>query len=116
MKQGPSRLRFSVALFTTFSDAMNKGRNRNRRPSNEPSLKDQARDELFQHIISCGVVGCDPEYQRTWFDETLQYLTERYHELTAVEIAELRTLGERFAQPPRSAASVSSGSDAVATA
>lgn len=84
---------------------MNKGRNRNRKPGNEPSPKDQARDELFQHIISCGVVGCDPEHQRQWFDETLQYFTERYHELSAVDIAELRTLGERFAQPPRTAAS-----------
>ncbi len=95
---------------------MNKGRNRTRRPSNEPSPKDQARDELFQHIISCGVVGCAPEHQREWFDETMQYFAQRYHELSAVEVAELRTLGERFAQPPRSAASVAVGNDAVATA
>jgi len=95
---------------------MNKGRNRNRRPSNEPSPKDQARDELFQHIISCGVVGCDPEHQRQWFDETMQYFTERYHELSAVEIAELRTLGERFAQPPRSAASAQATERIGATA
>ena len=95
---------------------MNKGRNRNRRPSNEPALKDQARDELFQHIISCGVVGCDPEHQRAWFDETMQYFTERYHELSAVEIAELRTLGERFAQPPRSAASARANENVGATA
>jgi hypothetical protein len=95
---------------------MNKARNRTRRPSNEPSPKDQARDELFQHIISCGVVGCDPQHQREWFDETMQYFSGRFHELSAVEIAELRTLGERFAQPPRSAAAVSANSDAVATA
>lgn len=93
---------------------MNKGRNRNRRPSNEPTPKDQARDELFQHIISCGVVGCDPEDQRAWFDDTLRYMQERFHELSAVDLAELRTLGERFAQPPRTA--VPAGSDAVATA
>ena len=95
---------------------MNKGRNRNRRPGNEPSPKDQARDELFQHIISCGVVGCDPEHQRQWFDETMQYFTERYHELSAVEIAELRTLGERFAQPPRPAASAQATQSIGATA
>lgn len=95
---------------------MNKGRNRNRKPGNEPSPKDQARDELFQHIISCGVVGCDPEHQRQWFDETLQYFTERYHELSAVEIAELRTLGERFAQPPRTAASAQVTESVGATA
>ena len=96
---------------------MNKVRHKNRRPSNEPSPKDQARDELFQHIISCGVVGCDPAHQREWFDETMQYFTERYHELSAVEIAELRTLGERFAQPPRSAASAQANENVqVATA
>ncbi|MBM3908871.1 MAG: hypothetical protein FJ363_12460 [Gemmatimonadetes bacterium] len=95
---------------------MNKGRHRNRKPSNEPSPKDQARDELFQHIISCGVVGCAPEHQREWFDETMRYLAERFYELSAVEIAELRTLGERFAQPPRSAAVASPAADAVATA
>ncbi len=95
---------------------MNKVRNRNRRPSNEPTPKDQARDELFQHIISCGVVGCDPEHQREWFDETMRYLAERFYELSAVEVAELRTLGERFAQPPRTAGSAVASSSAVATA
>ena len=95
---------------------MNKGRNRNRRPGNEPSPKDQARDELFQHIISCGVVGADPEHQREWFDDTMRYFAERFFELSAVDIAELRTLGERFAQPPRTAASSAVSDDAVATA
>jgi hypothetical protein len=77
---------------------------------------DQARDELFQHIMRCGVVGCDPEHQREWFDETMSYMTERYHELSAVEIAELRTLGERFAQPPKAAAPVPASDNVVATA
>ncbi|HEY3288026.1 MAG TPA: hypothetical protein VGJ96_12990 [Gemmatimonadaceae bacterium] len=70
---------------------------------------------MFQHIISCGVVGCDPQHQREWFDETMRYLAERFYELSAVDIAELRTLGERFAQPPRSNAAASVGNDAVAT-
>jgi len=95
---------------------MNKARNRNRRPGTETSPKDQARDELFQHIIGCAVVGCDPEHQREWFDETMQYFTQRYHELSAVEIAELRTLGERFAQPPRTVASAQANERVVATA
>ncbi len=95
---------------------MIKARTKTRRPSNEPSPKDQARDELFQHVIRCGVAGCDPEYQREWFDETMQYMTERYHELSAVEVAELRTLGERFAQPPKSAAQVQESDNVVATA
>jgi hypothetical protein len=46
----------------------------------------------------------------------MQYFTERYHELSAVDIAELRTLGERFAQPPRSAASAQAAESVGATA
>ena len=95
---------------------MIKARNKTRRPSNVPSPSSQARDELFQHIIRCEVAGCDPEHQREWFDETMRYFTERYHELSAVEVAELRTLGERFAQPPRSAASAPANENFAATA
>jgi hypothetical protein len=61
----------------------------------------QARDELFQHIISCDVVGAAPEDQKAWFDETMAYMADRFHELDTVKLAELRTLGERFAQPAK---------------
>lgn len=86
------------------------------RDTTAPTPFAQARDELFQHIIRCEVAGCDPEHQREWFDETMQYFTERYHELSAVEMAELRTLGERFAQPPKSAAPVPVQENVVVTA
>jgi len=66
-----------------------------------PSAFDQARDELFQHVISCGVIGSEPEHQKEWFDETMKYLAERYHELGSRQIAELRVLGERFAAPTK---------------
>lgn len=110
------RLAFGDASFHYFLDEMIKGRNNTRRPSNAPSPKSQARDELFQHIIRCEVAGCEPEHQREWFDETMQYFTERYHELSAVEVAELRTLGERFAQPPKTAASVQANDKIVVNA
>ncbi len=60
---------------------------------------DEARDELFQHIMRCGVIGSLPEHQQEWFDATISYFEERYPELTKLEIVQLRTLGERFAQP-----------------
>ncbi len=66
-----------------------------------PSPNDQARDELFQHIMRCGVIGSEPEHMREWFDETMNYLSERYHELSKKEIADLRVLGERFAAPTK---------------
>jgi hypothetical protein len=62
---------------------------------------EEARDELFQQIMRCGVVGSAPEDQKDWFDNTMEYLAERYHELASSEIGELRLLGERFAQPPK---------------
>ena len=62
---------------------------------------EEARDELFQHIMRCGVVGSDPEHQQEWFAETMTYMTDRYPELGAEQIEELRKLGERFAQPPK---------------
>jgi hypothetical protein len=61
----------------------------------------EARDELFQQIMQCGVIGCHPEDQKEWFENTLQYLGGRYPELKAPELTELRTLGERFAQPTK---------------
>jgi hypothetical protein len=51
--------------------------------------------------MRCGVVGSAPEDQKDWFDNTMGYLTERYHELKPSELEELRVLGERFAQPPK---------------
>ena len=57
--------------------------------------------------MQCGVVGCHPDDQKEWFDNTLAYVAERYPELKPNELKELRTLGERFAQPPKSQAAVS---------
>lgn len=67
---------------------------------------DQARDELFQHIMRCGVVGADPEHQSEWFDDTIAYIAERYPELSDAQVTELRTLGGRFCQPPKARTSV----------
>ena len=76
-------------------------KNRQTRPAATPTPFEEARDEMFQHIMQCGVVGSEPDDQRSWFDETARYLEERYPELSETEIKQLRTLGERFAQPPK---------------
>lgn len=77
------------------------------RPRSEPNVQspfEQARDEMFQHIMRCEVIGADAEHQAEWFEGTMSYLGERYHELGEKELKDLRVLGERFAQPPKSAA------------
>jgi hypothetical protein len=61
----------------------------------------QARDELFSHILRCGVIEALPEHQKDWFDDTMGYVAERYDDLSDEELAELRTLGERYCQPVR---------------
>jgi hypothetical protein len=61
----------------------------------------QARDELFSHILRCGVMEALPEHQKDWFDDTMDYLAERYEALDERELDQLRMLGERYCQPVR---------------
>ena len=84
-----------------LKEFMAKQKSRRRREVAEPTPFEQARDELFQHVMRCGVIGAEPEHQVEWFDETMRYLGERYHELSESELKDLRTLGERFAAPPK---------------
>ncbi len=83
---------------------MAKQKTRHSGPAALPSPFEEARDELFQHIMRCGVVGAAEEDQAEWFQATMQYMTERYPELSEQKIEELKTLGQRFAQPPKRAA------------
>ena len=80
---------------------MAKQKNRTMKAPATPAPFEEARDELFQHIMRCGVVGSDPEHQDEWFNETMGYMTDRYPELSPEQMGELRKLGTRFAQPPK---------------
>jgi len=64
-----------------------------------PTSFEQARDELFSHILRCGVLEATPEHQKEWFDDTLLYLADRFTDLTETEMNELRLLGERYCRP-----------------
>ena len=64
-----------------------------------PSAQEQARDELFSHILRCGVLEADEVHQKEWMDDTMQYLSDRYTDLTPEQLAEVRVLGERYCQP-----------------
>lgn len=83
---------------------MSRQKNRGRPTAAAPSPFDQARDEMFQHVMRCGVIGSAPEHQAEWFDETMKFLADRYHELNPKQIADLRTLGLRFAAPTSTSA------------
>ena len=72
---------------------------KSRRKEYVPTAVEQARDELFSHILRCGVLEAADEQRKEWFDDTMEYLAERYEDLTPDQVAELRTLGERYCQP-----------------
>jgi hypothetical protein len=78
----------------------------NRNPAPAVTPFEEARDEMFQHIMKCGVIGALPDDQKEWFDATIAYLADRYHELNPKQVAELRVLGERFSQPAKVKAAV----------
>jgi hypothetical protein len=70
---------------------------RNKQRSNQQL--DRARDELFSHIHRCGVLQASEEHQREWLDDTIDYLAERYPELDADVLEELKQIGMRFCRP-----------------
>lgn len=74
-------------------------KNREPRKVVTPTAFDQARDELFSHILRCGVLEAAADHQKEWFDDTMLYLADRYVDLSQAELGQLRTLGERYCRP-----------------
>ena len=70
-----------------------------KKPTASNGYFEQARDELFSHILRCGVLQAALEHQQEWFDDTMEYLAERYEMLTDEQLKQVRTLGERYVQP-----------------
>jgi hypothetical protein len=62
-------------------------------------LIDRARDELFSHINRCGVLQAAVEDQQQWMDETIEYVGERYPDLSDADLKELHAVGIRFCKP-----------------
>ena len=62
-------------------------------------LMERARDELFSHINRCGVLQAEDEDQKTWMDETIEYIGERYPDLSDADLKDLYTVGMRFCKP-----------------
>ena len=62
-------------------------------------LQDRARDELFSHINRCGVLQATGDDQEHWMEETIEYIGERYPDLSDSDLQVLREVGIRFCQP-----------------
>ena len=69
------------------------------RKDDNTSPFDKARDELLSHILQCGVLQAEPEHQSDWFDDTMEYLAERYGTLSKKELDAIRSLGEQYCRP-----------------
>lgn len=65
----------------------------------ERTALDRARDELFSHINRCGVLEASVDQQQEWMDDTMQFLEERYPQLSAAEVKQLEELGMRYCKP-----------------
>jgi hypothetical protein len=59
----------------------------------------RARDELFSHINRCGVLQAEENDQQHWMEETIDYLAERYPDLSDADLQDLYSVGIRFCQP-----------------
>jgi len=74
-----------------------------RKPGNRPEAPlsgfDHARDELFSHILRCGVLEASEQHQKDWFNDTMEYLSDRYDALTDHELGRVRRLGEQYCRP-----------------
>ena len=69
------------------------------RTEDNSSPFDRARDELLSHILHCGVLQAESDQQKDWFDDTMEYMAERYATLSDEELASIRTLGEQYCRP-----------------
>ncbi len=64
-----------------------------------PAALDRARDELFSHIQRCGVLDADSDQKQEWLDDTIEFLAERYVDLSREDLGALRTMGENYCSP-----------------
>ena len=60
---------------------------------------DSARDELFSHIQRCDVLEAAEDDVREWLADTLEYMAERYPQLSAAERSQLEVMAQRYLRP-----------------
>lgn len=60
------------------------------------TILDIARDELFSHVIRCDVLDAHMSARLEWLEDTLDYMRQRYPQLTDLQTEQLNVLGKRF--------------------
>lgn len=59
----------------------------------------RARDELMSHVVRCEVLEARSEDRFEWLDDTLDYMADRYPQLSELELAKLEIMGRQFLRP-----------------
>ena len=60
---------------------------------------DRARDELMSHVVRCDVLEARMEDRETWLKETMDYMAERYPQLSDLQLKQLEMIGRQFIKP-----------------
>lgn len=60
---------------------------------------DRARDELMSHVVRCEVLDAEHDDRREWLSDTMDYMAERYPQLTDLHITQLEMIGRQFIKP-----------------
>ncbi|MGE5231393.1 MAG: hypothetical protein ACM3NS_06600 [Deltaproteobacteria bacterium] len=71
-------------------------RHQARRTDQAARLYEEARDELFSHLLKSRVADAEPARRRAWLAETLAYLRLRYPRLPDTRHRHLAEAAERF--------------------
>lgn len=60
---------------------------------------DRARDELMSHVVRCDVLEASMEDRTAWLEETMDYMADRYPDLSEMQLAQLEMIGKQFIKP-----------------
>ena len=71
-------------------------KHQSKRPDQASRLYEEARDELFSHLLKSRIADAEPERQRAWLTDTLDYLCIRYPTLPESRRQHLTQAAERF--------------------
>lgn len=61
---------------------------------------DKARDELMSHVVRCDVLDASMEHRMEWLADTMGFMSERYPQLSDLQMAQLEMIGKQFLRPP----------------
>jgi hypothetical protein len=53
----------------------------------------------MSHVIRCDVLQAEMDHRMEWLGETLEFMAERYPQLSGMQMAQLEMMGKQFLRP-----------------